>query len=72
MVLTMVFPAIMMIADKRRLGRIHPAWFWGVGAVATTQVIADLIAYSAFGVGMTESLLAGTPGAARPMAAFLP
>lgn len=69
---TLVFPVIMMIADQRRNGRIHPAWLWGIGLVLGVQVIADLIAYSAIGVSLTESVLAGTPGAERPMAAFMP
>jgi hypothetical protein len=71
-VVTMLFPVIMMIADKRRNGRVHPAWFWGVGIVLGVQLIADLIAYSSFGVSLTQSVLAGTAGAARPMAAFMP
>jgi hypothetical protein len=35
-------------------------------------VIAEMIAYSEFGVTTTERLIAGTPGAERPMAAFFP
>jgi hypothetical protein len=72
MVITLVFPVIGMIADKRRHGRVHPAWFWGVGAIIAVQLVADLIAYSPLGVSLTEALLAGTPGAQRPMHAFLP
>jgi hypothetical protein len=30
------------------------------------------LAYSPLGIALTESVIAGTPGAARPMAAFLP
>src|SRR3546814_11367164 len=30
---TMIFPVIGMIADKRRHGRVHPAWWGSVGAV---------------------------------------
>lgn len=71
-VVTLLFPVIGMIADKRRHGRIHPAWFWGVGAVLVTQVIADIVAYSPLGVSLTQMLLAGSPGASRPMAAFMP
>jgi len=72
MVVTLVFPLIGMVADLRRHGRVHPAWFWGVGAIVAVQLIADLIAYSAWGVTFTQSLLEGTPGAQRPIAAFLP
>lgn len=71
-VVTMIIPMIMMIADKRRNGKVHPAWFWGIGAVLVTQVVADVIAYSPLGISLTESVIAGTPGAERPMAAFMP
>jgi len=70
--LPLVFPVVGMLADKRRYGTIHPAWFWGVGLVLGLQAVADLIAYSPMGVQFTEWFLAGTPGAGRSMAAFLP
>jgi len=69
---TMVFPLIGMVRDWRKRGAIHPAWLWGVGLVLASQVVADLIAYSPLGVSLTERVLAGTPGADRPMHAFLP
>jgi len=69
---TFVFPIIAMIADRRRHGRVHPAWAWGVGAIAATQIVADVIAYSPWGIAFTQWVLAGSPGAAQPMAAFLP
>src|SRR3546814_7274197 len=56
---TMIFPVIGMIADKRRHGRVHPAWWWSVGAIIVVQVAADIIAYSPWGVGVTEALVAG-------------
>ncbi|WFL78164.1 hypothetical protein P7228_03605 [Altererythrobacter arenosus] len=69
---TILFPVIGMIADYRRSGKIHPAWFWGVGLILGGQIIADLIAYSPLGISLTEQVIAGTPGAERPMEAFLP
>jgi hypothetical protein len=69
---SMMFPVAGMLFDYRRTGRIHPAWTWSLVAIVGTQVIAELIAYSAFGISMTERLIAGTPGADRPMAAFFP
>jgi hypothetical protein len=68
----MVFPLIGMIADFRRSGKVHPAWFWGVGAVLATQVVADLIAYSSMGIALTHWVVDGSAGAVRPMHAFLP
>jgi len=68
----LLFPIIGMIADKRRYGTIHPAWFVGISSVVVLQGIADLIAYSQWGIEFTQWFLAGTPGADRSMAAFLP
>lgn len=70
--LTLIFPLIGMIADWRRHGRIHRAWFWGVGLVVGAQIVADLVAYTPLGVTLTEQMLAGSQGAARGMPAFLP
>jgi hypothetical protein len=71
-VATLAFPVIGMIADKRRHGQVHVAWFWGVCAIIAVQVMADLIAYSAWGVSITHYVVDGTPGGQRPMGAFLP
>ena len=61
-----------MLADKRRYGRVHPAWLWGVSVAVALQVVADLVAYSPIGYRFTEWFLAGTAGAGRTLAAFLP
>lgn len=70
--LPLLFPVIGILADKRRYGKAHPAWFWGIGIVVGLQIMADLIAYSPLGHGITEQVLAGTPGAERQMEAFVP
>jgi hypothetical protein len=70
--ISLVFPIIGMIADKRRYGAIHPAWFVGIGSVIGLQVVADLLAYSAWGIEFTKWFLEGTPGSMRQMQAFLP
>ena len=67
-----VFIGIGMIADKRRHGAIHPAWFWALWSIVVVQLTADALAYSRWGVSFTESFVAGLPGSARPMHAFLP
>lgn len=69
---TLIFPVIAMIADKRREGRIHPALWWGTGIYLGTFVVSMLLAYSPLGYAFTEWVIAGTPGAERPMEAFLP
>lgn len=68
----LIFPIIGMIMDKRRIGRVHPAWFWAVGTLLASQMIADLIAYSPVGIDITHSVTEGTPGALRDMRAHFP
>lgn len=70
--ITMIFPLVGMIADQRKTGKVHPAYWWGLGIYAAVFLISIAIAYSPFGIGVTESLITGTPGADRPMQAFLP
>ena len=69
---TFVFPAIGMIADKRKRGRVHPAYWWGCAIYAGVFVAAMALAYSPVGTALTDAVIAGTPGAERPTEAFLP
>lgn len=69
---TLVFPVIGMIADVRRSGKVHPAWYWGIASLVGMQLVAELIAYSSLGVALTHWVIDGSAGAARPMHAFLP
>ena len=68
----LLFALIGIVADRRRYGSAHPAWFWGIGLLLGIQLAADLIAYSPLGYQFTEWFLAGTPGAERQMEAFFP
>lgn len=70
--LTLIFPVIGMVADLRRDGRVHPAYLWGTGINIGLFIASMLLAYSPIGYALTEWVLAGTPGAERPMEAFLP
>ena len=70
--LAILLPLVGALADRRRYGKAHPAWYWGIGTVLGVQVIADLVAYSDWGIAFTQQFLAGTPGAERPMEAFFP
>lgn len=68
----MVLPAIGIWADRRRTGRVHPAWIWGVGAMATAQVTMSLIAFSPLGEAIYAAAAAGSPGALVSPYAFPP
>jgi len=67
-----LFPTIGILADKRRYGAVHPAWLWGICIVLLIQVVADLIAYSDWGIAFTQDFVAGTTGGQRSMEAFFP
>lgn len=69
---TCLFPVIGMIADKRASGRVHPAYWWGLGIYLGTFIASMLLAYSPIGYAITDWVIGGTPGAERPMEAFLP
>lgn len=70
--LTLIFPIVGMVADKRKFGHVHPAYWWGTGIVVGTFAASMLLTYSSPGYAFTEWVVAGTPGAERPMEAFLP
>ena len=67
-----IFPLIGMFADWRRDGRIHPAWWWGLGGMIATEVVTDLIAFTPIGLALYQAVTAGTPGAAIAPLAFPP
>lgn len=71
-VAVMLFPLAGMIADKRRTGVVHRAWWWGAGAIMATQVAMGAVAFSGPGLALYEAVTRGTPGAARPPLEFPP
>lgn len=69
---TMLFPAAGVVADLRRDGRVHPAWWWGIGVLLVTLVLVEAVTYSPVGDAIYAAATAGTPGAAIPGRAFPP
>jgi hypothetical protein len=67
-----IFPLIGIARDKLRLGRVHPAWLWGLGAMAGSFLVAEAIALTPLGTSLTQWVLAGSPGAARDFAPHFP
>lgn len=68
----LIFPIIGMIADWRRDGRVHPAWFWGLGGMIATEALTNLITFTPIGLALYEAVTAGSPGAAIAPLAFPP
>lgn len=67
-----LFPLVGMIADQRRTGRVHPAWYWGLGALFGYALLADVLAYSPVGAAIYERATLGSPGAAVAPLEFAP
>lgn len=61
-----------MVRDKRHRGAIHPAWFAGLAVGIGWIVLGEWLAYTDWGIALTRQVMAGYPGAARPMQAYLP
>ena len=67
-----VFGGIAIAVDWRSNGRVHPAYWWGMGINVGGFLASMVLAYSPLGYAITEAVIAGTPGAERPMGPFLP
>lgn len=67
-----IFGIIAMVADWRANGRVHPAYWWGMGINVGGFLASMALAYSPLGYAITQAVIAGTPGAGRPMGPFLP
>ncbi|MFN3619069.1 MAG: hypothetical protein ACK4S7_02105 [Sphingorhabdus sp.] len=68
----LVFPIAGIIHDWRKFGRVHPAWYWGVGAFLAVIPVSHLIATSALGDAIYAAVTTGHPGAGVPGLAFPP
>jgi hypothetical protein len=68
----MLFPIAGVIADLRRSGRVHPAWWWGIGVMVATQLVVVAIANSGLGLSIYELATQGSPGASVAPSAYPP
>ena len=69
---TLLFPLAGMRADLRRSGRVHRAWWWGIGTMAAVFVLTQAITYSPVGTVLYDAVTRGTPGAAIGPLDFAP
>lgn len=69
-VVTLLFPVAGVVADLRRDGRVHPAWWWGIGAILAFSLLVPVLTHSGVGDAWYRLVTAGSPGAAVPGLAF--
>jgi hypothetical protein len=67
---SLVFPIWGMLADRKRDGRVHPAWLVGIAVVVGGQLIAELVAGTPLGLSLYDWIAAGSPGAHVPPTAY--
>jgi hypothetical protein len=72
MAAVLAFPAVAMVIERRRTGRIHDAWWWGVGLLVGSQIVGSLFAFSPAGYAVTRAVLAGTPYEHADLSARMP
>lgn len=69
---SLVFPALAILADRWRTGRVHPAWWGGLAALALMVLVTEAVTYSPAGTALYRAVTAGSPGAAVPPLDFPP
>jgi len=67
---TLLFPFVGAWADMRRSGRVHPAWWWGIGTIIASFVLVEAITYSPIGAAIYKVVTEGSPGADVPPLEF--
>ena len=68
----MIFPVIGIVADLRRTGRVHPAWWWGVGTIIASTLLVEAIVHTPVGGTIYRGVTAGTPGASKEPSVYPP
>ncbi|WP_448661715.1 hypothetical protein ACG3SL_13695 [Sphingomonas sp. CJ20] len=68
----MLFPLIGVASDLRRRGSVHPAWWWGIGAIVAMQCAIELVGNSAAMLPVYAWATAGSPGAGVAPLAYPP
>lgn len=62
----LIFPIAGMVRDRRRDGKVHPAWWRGTLAILLVLPLSHIIANSELGEAIYAFVTAGYPGANAP------
>ena len=62
-------PVVAILIDWRRTGRVHPAWWWGLGTLFGARMLIDILVATPLAPALHAWVTVGSPGAAvAPMA----
>lgn len=56
-----------VIRDRRKQGRVHPAWWWGMDACIGVVILIQVVAYSPLGLALYAAATAGSATALLPL-----
>lgn len=68
----LIFPLIGIAADVRRSGRVHPAWWWGLGTIVGSTLLVEAIVHGPVGDVVYRAVTAGAPDAGKDPRAYAP
>lgn len=68
--IVLIIPIGAIAIDAGRTGRVHPAWWWGLGAIFASRVLIEALAYSPLAIALYMFVTAGSPGAALAPLAY--
>ena len=68
----MLFPVWGMLSDRKRDGRVYPAWFAGLAVILAGQIVAEAVAHSSLGLSLYDWIAAGSPAAHIAPTAYPP
>jgi hypothetical protein len=60
----LLFPIAGIVADLRRDGQVHPAWWRGIAVMIGAFVLIEAITYSGIGFALYRAVTVDSPGAA--------
>jgi hypothetical protein len=67
---SMVFPVVGVLADVRRAGKVHPAWWYGIGAMLAALILTEAVTYSPVGAYLYRAVTSGSVGSSTPSLEF--
>lgn len=69
---SMLFPLAGIVRDLRKERRVHPAWWWGLGAMLGTQLLVRGIAHGELGLSLYQLATSNAPAALPPLLFQMP